>query len=224
MTSTHTRRHGRQYRYYTCEGKGEQRCRRNRIAEIDLETALTRQLEPTLGDQPSSVMFQQALERLTYDSATRQVSVVMRDGARFGFAVAEATRPGVRGRQRPETGRVPRISRLMALALKLEGMGKEGGFRNWAEMAREGQVSRARLSQILSLVNLAPAIQEALLFLPKVFGGPDRVTERQLRPIARVVDWQEQQRLFSTLIAEYDGQRTSDMTVTGELQIQRASD
>ena len=136
MTLTYTSRHGRRYRYYSCQGKGERRCRRNRIGVTDMETSLTRQLEPILGDQPSSVMIQQALERLTYDGATRQVSVVMRDGARFGFVMGEPTRPGVRRRRRQETGRVPRISRLMALALKLEGLVKEGVFRNWAEMAR----------------------------------------------------------------------------------------
>jgi site-specific DNA recombinase len=202
MTLTHTRRHGRQYWYYACQGKDKQRCRRNRIGVTDLETALTRQLERTLGDQPSSVLIQKATEQVIYDSATRQVSVVMRDGARFAFAVAEPTRPGVRGQRRPETGRVPRISRLVALALKLEGLVREGRFQNWAEMAREGQVSRARLSQILSLLNLAPAIQETLLFLPKVFDGPDRLTERDVRPIARLVDWQEQERVLAALTGQ----------------------
>jgi hypothetical protein len=163
-----------------------------------METALTGQLETTLGERPSSMMIQQAVERVIYDSAAREVSVVMRGGARFAFAVAAPTRPGV-SRRRTERGRVPRISRLMALALKLEGLVKEGRFGNWAELARDGQVSRARLSQILSLLNLATPIQERLLFLPKVCSGPDRITERHLRPIARVVDWQEQQRLFAAL-------------------------
>ena len=48
---------------------------------------------------------------------------------------------------------------------------------------------RARLTQIMNLLNLAPDIQEAILFLPVVTDGDDPVHERQLRPILRVLDW-----------------------------------
>jgi len=40
-------------------------------------------------------------------------------------------------------------------------------------------VTRARMSQIMNLLNLAPDVQEALLFLPEVVKGKDQVTERQ---------------------------------------------
>jgi hypothetical protein len=46
------------------------------------------------------------------------------------------------------------------------------------------------------LANLAPAIQEALLFLPRTVRGRDCVTENRLRRIARIVDWETQMRLF----------------------------
>jgi hypothetical protein len=199
MTSASTRKQGRLYRYYACQGKGDLRCRRNRVGVKDLDEALTRRLEPTLGNQPNGVMIQQALERVIYDGVARQVSVTLRDGARFEFTLTESKRVGARATRLPETGRVPRVSRLMALAVKLERLTKEGTFQNYAEIARLGQISRARLSYILGLLNLTPAIQETLLFLPKTLAGQDRFTERSLRDIAKVVDWQEQQRLFSVL-------------------------
>jgi hypothetical protein len=45
------------------------------------------------------------------------------------------------------------------------------------------------MSQIMSLTNLAPDIQEALLFLPKTMAGPDPITERRLRSIAQTINW-----------------------------------
>ncbi len=84
----------------------------------------------------------------------------------------------------------------MALALKFQRQVEEGTIRNAAELAALGHVTRPRLSQIMMLANLAPSIQEALLFLPKTVRGPDCVTEKQLHRIARIVDWEAQKRLF----------------------------
>jgi hypothetical protein len=50
----------------------------------------------------------------------------------------------------------------MALALRCEGLVRSGQVQNLAELARLGQVSRARISQIMSLVQLAPDLQEEL--------------------------------------------------------------
>jgi hypothetical protein len=87
----------------------------------------------------------------------------------------------------------------MALAIKFERLVREQRFRDYAEIARLGKVSCARLSQIVSLLNLAPAIQEALLFLPKTVVGHDRITERQMRQIAHLIDWEGQQVLFRAI-------------------------
>jgi hypothetical protein len=51
------------------------------------------------------------------------------------------------------------------------------------------------------LTNLAPAIQEALLFLPKTVRGPDRITENRLRGIASLIDWDAQIQLFRSHMA-----------------------
>ena len=84
----------------------------------------------------------------------------------------------------------------MALALKFQSLQSQGTVRSHADLAELGHVSRTRVCQILRLTNLAPAIQEALLFLPKTLTGSDRMTENRLRAIASLVDWEAQIQLF----------------------------
>jgi hypothetical protein len=75
---------------------------------------------------------------------------------------------------------IPRISRLMALAIHFDGLIRDGVVKNYADLARLGGVSRARITQIMNLLNLPPWKQEELLFLE---GGQGRtgVTERVIR-------------------------------------------
>ena len=191
LTPTFTRR--RVHRYYVCD------CAQVPVAAIDLEPALVRELEPILGHHPDEVLLRQAIGRIIYDSRTRQVSIELKDATRFDFHLAPANRRGARGDSRLRQGRIPRVSRLMALAIKFERSVRTHQFRDYAEIARLGKASRARLSQIASLMNLAPSIQEALLFLPKTVQGHDRITEKHMREIARLVDWERQQELFRDL-------------------------
>ena len=59
--------------------------------------------------------------------------------------------------------------------------------------------TRARVTQITNLTLLAPDIQEALLFLPRMHHGPDPITERDLRPIIARPDWQKQRQIWRRL-------------------------
>jgi hypothetical protein len=95
-----------------------------------------------------------------------------------------------------EPGRVPRVARLMALAIRLERLLAEGVARDYADLARLGGVTRARLTQIMNLTLLAPGIQEALLFLPRTTRGRDPLAEPQLRAIAAIPDWRKQRKLW----------------------------
>jgi len=95
--------------------------------------------------------------------------------------------------------RVPRIARLMALALRFDELIRSGAVADYAELARLGQVSRARITQIANLLALAPSIQEQLLFLPSVERGRDPIHLRQLQPIARMRDWRRQRRAWREL-------------------------
>ena len=61
-------------------------------------------------------------------------------------------------------------------------------------------VTRARVTQIMNLLLLAPDIQEAILFLPRTERGRDPIRERQIRPIAAELDWQRQRECWGHLI------------------------
>jgi hypothetical protein len=97
---------------------------------------------------------------------------------------------------------IPRIARLMALAIRLEGLIKDETVQNYAELAQLGGVTRARMSQIMKLLQLAPDLQEQLLFLPKIRG----LNERNLRGIVHELDWSVQRPIFEKII----GTRTED--------------
>jgi hypothetical protein len=99
-------------------------------------------------------------------------------------------------------GRVPRVARLLALAIRLERLRRAGVVANYAALARLGHVSRARVTQIMNLLMLAPDIQEALLFLPRTERGRDPIQLRQLQRLTRVVNWGEQRKLWQALQAK----------------------
>ncbi|QDU80635.1 hypothetical protein Pla110_23660 [Polystyrenella longa] len=96
-------------------------------------------------------------------------------------------------------GRIPRVAKLMALAIRFDNYIASGVVEDYAELARLGHVTRARITQIMNLLNLAPDIQETILHLPRVESGRDTVTERDLRPIVLQEDWRQQRRMWNAL-------------------------
>jgi len=96
----------------------------------------------------------------------------------------------------PPPVRIPRIARLMALAIHFDGLIRRGVVRDYADLARLGGVTRARITQIMNLLNLAPDIQERLLFLPGAAVGRDSVTEREMRAVCDVAEWREQREMW----------------------------
>ena len=96
-------------------------------------------------------------------------------------------------------GRLPRLARLMALALRLEKLLATGAVKDFRTLARLGHVSPARISQIVSLLHLAPDIQEALLFRTRPERGRDCLGLRQVLPLTKVWDWHQQRRLWRGL-------------------------
>ncbi len=102
--------------------------------------------------------------------------------------------------ERP-TGRVPRVSKLMALAISFDRLLRDGVVSNQSELARLARVTQPRMTQILNLLHLAPDIQEEILFLPPVASGRDPVTERDLRSIVSAVHWTSQRRHWRAILA-----------------------
>src|SRR5262249_43037406 len=98
-------------------------------------------------------------------------------------------------------GRLPRVTRLLALALRFEELLRAGVIADYAALARLGHVSRARITQIMNLLALAPDIQEEILFWPAVARGRDPIQLRHLQPLARTLDWSQQRRMWRRLKA-----------------------
>jgi hypothetical protein len=134
-------------------------------------------------------------------------SITHEPGPRITVACKVHFKTGGTGRKRlaagatpepPATqrGHVPRLARLMALAIHFDGLICKGVVRDYADIARLGHVTRARATQIMNLLNLAPDIQEAILFLPRTVVGQDSISERHVRLIVGEPVWGKQRRMW----------------------------
>lgn len=90
------------------------------------------------------------------------------------------------------TGRIPRIAKLIALAIRCDQLLWSGAVHDASALARLAKVSQPRMTQILNLTLLAPDIQEQLLFLDPVEEGKPEVSEKALRRISAEVNWGRQ--------------------------------
>jgi hypothetical protein len=152
------------------------------------------------------------IERVSWTNRTGQARIRLR--ARTGGPKPEEL--VIWARKKPKSGYssqkpqaqpvqspLPRITRLMALAIRFESLLRKGVVKDYADLARLGEVSRARITQIMNMRNLAPVIQEQLLFLS---AGDSPVQERAMRRMAEEKDWRRQLKMFGELqITAADG-------------------
>ncbi|MCE9635860.1 MAG: hypothetical protein K8T90_09160 [Planctomycetes bacterium] len=96
-------------------------------------------------------------------------------------------------------GSVPRVARLVALAHRFAALVESGEVRDYADVARLAGVTRARVTQIMNLLHLAPDIQEAILDLPRTLHGPDPFFEFDIRKIAAQPLWSTQRQMWRAL-------------------------
>ena len=89
-----------------------------------------------------------------------------------------------------------RVAVTLALAHKIRQGILSGEIQNQADAARKLGLTRARLSQILEMTNLAPDLQEEILFLEAI-DGREPSSERALRGVVRVTAWDEQRAAFT---------------------------
>ncbi len=94
---------------------------------------------------------------------------------------------------------VPRITRLLALALKFEELIRSGTVSNYAGVAQVAHVSRSRVTQMTGLLNLAPDIQEEILFLPAAESRQLRISEPSLRRLTATLLWNQQREQWKNL-------------------------
>ena len=101
-------------------------------------------------------------------------------------------------------GRTPRISKLMALAIRFDDLLRSGEVASQSELARLAHVTQPRMTQIMNLLHLASDIQEGILFLPPISQGRDPLTERSMRGVCVHPNWAHQRRRWRKLIADME--------------------
>ena len=117
---------------------------------------------------------------------------------RVGKHIAMVEGPAPVAPERPK-GRLPRITRYMALAIYYEDLIRQGHVHDYAEIATLGHVTRARVTQIMNLRLLAPEIQDHLLSLPRFTSGQDTVSLRSLQSVALQPEWKQQRQQWKEL-------------------------
>ena len=116
----------------------------------------------------------------------------------------EFTITGLKPRSRRRRDAAPKqqpvapVVRTIVLAYQIEQAVHEGRARDYAEVARRIGMTRARVSQIMGLLRLPPALLEMLLLAdPKC---SPRLTERQLRPVVAASEPLTQLEMFRRLL------------------------
>ncbi|MFL6450668.1 MAG: zinc ribbon domain-containing protein [Bryobacteraceae bacterium] len=145
LATSYTQRQRQRQVYYVCRAGKKQPpvCPQQPLRARDLEDALRERLERR--GTATSLPFEQIVHTARYHSGTRRVTVELLDESRFDFALPLPIRRGVQ-RPRASSPHQPlRITRLMALAIHLNGLVTMGKVETFRELAAAGQVSRARL-------------------------------------------------------------------------------
>ena len=119
----------------------------------------------------------------TYKNQVRSLIATYKVG--FG----KEDRNGVNTGKKPPLGRIPRVTRFLALAHQIDEMIRKDKLKDWADAARLVGVTRARMTQIAKLLLLAPEIQENILNLGPIEIGSDPITERMMRSIVIRSEW-----------------------------------
>ena len=96
------------------------------------------------------------------------------------------------------TVRPARVAVMLALAHKIAAAIGTRGLHDQADAARRLGVTRPRITQLLYLQQLAPDIQEHVLWLEAV-DGIEPLTERNLRVVMRATAWAQQRLLLATV-------------------------
>jgi hypothetical protein len=93
-----------------------------------------------------------------------------------------------------------RVVELLRKAIEWQALLESGQITTQAALACQESITRARVTQILGMLRLAPEIQERILSLPDTIRRR-AVTERMLRPIKAVANHRDQLREFKRFLS-----------------------
>jgi hypothetical protein len=112
--------------------------------------------------------------------------------------------PKPRGRpKRPTEPKIPRVVELLRRGLEWQALLESGEVRNQAAIARREGITRARVTQIMAMLRLAPEIQRHILSMPDSV-RPPALSERALRQIGQLGDPADQRAVFNLLIGRIE--------------------
>ncbi|MDP1826613.1 MAG: hypothetical protein Q8L48_25305 [Archangium sp.] len=112
-------------------------------------------------------------------------------------AVSFQTAPPPTLPQPPPTRRPAHVARMLALAHHLQRAIDEGLVADRAAVARRLGMTRARVTQLLDLLLLAPDLQALVLQLEAV-DGVEPLSEKTVGKVARIRPWGQQRREWAT--------------------------
>lgn len=96
-------------------------------------------------------------------------------------------------------GKVPTVSRMMALAIFYERLIKNCKIKSVSDIGRLEGVTQQRVSQVMSLLWLSPRLQEILLTLPKQYPYSKFISTEKAIQIAKIIDFERQEKLFNRI-------------------------
>jgi len=112
---------------------------------------------------------------------------------------AKARRPA----KPPRAPRTLRGVELLRRAQEWRRQLEAGEVRTQADIARKERVTRARVTQVMGMLRLAPENQEQILAMSATSGRP-ALTERALRPIVRAQRANDQDAFLHDLLVSKD--------------------
>ena len=100
----------------------------------------------------------------------------------------------------PRAPKTPRVVELLRKAIEWQALIESGQLPNQAEVARREGITRARVTQVMGMLRLAPEIRKQILsLLVDVRRSP--ISERTLRLIETLPDHLDQIREFGKLLS-----------------------
>ena len=108
-------------------------------------------------------------------------------------------------RTKPTTPKVPKtplVVELLRKAIEWQTLLESGEATSQAEVARREGLTRARVTQVMGMLRLAPAIQQHILSMPDMGRRPS-ITERALRRVTRLAHLGAQLQAFQQLVGQH---------------------
>jgi hypothetical protein len=141
------------------------------------------------------------IDKITYDHRTGQAALRFKSPPspqqELTLTVRKPTFDRNLRSHGPERPVSTRLGRVMALAIFFEDLLKKRQVQDFVALGRRAGISTSRVSQILKLRNLAPALQERILFMTE---NESKINEIALRRIAEETVWERQSKAFHQLL------------------------